>query len=481
MYLPRSNSVLWHLVSAGTLLTVIGLAGITPAHGQQRYQQGGFSGGVRKTAFNSPASKFASDDDDDVILQVLEEDMATPPAPPATAEQGEPPAGFKEAGKEDAPPAADAPPVPWTFMDLFKDDSGANYWKDKGYTLGGWSTFGYSSNNDGAFTGNGAALTNSSKNMFIAKQQYLYLEKKADIKKDWDWGYRGDLMYGGDGYQGQSFGNSPGRFDFQNGFDHGVYAFAIPQLYGEISKKDLSVKIGHLFTPTGYEVIPPAANFFYSHQITWNNAEAFYHTGAMGTWNATEKLVITGGWFLGWDTGFDQFNRGQMGYVGIAYTFNEDKTVLSTFNTFGNQGWRGNGTLSGAILSHKWTDRFMTVNQFDVLNTDGLTDFGPNTFQTTGTTAKSFSFLTYVYYDITKDQKWRAAYRQELWDADGTAYQTHTWGVNYKPHPNLILRPELRYLYAPGAQSGPPGSIADNIQQTYKSNLVFGFDVVMTF
>ena len=369
---------------------------------------------------------------------------------------------------------------PWTLMSLFDDECGQNYFKEKRITIAGWSTFGYSSNNDGAFTGQGPFLTHSERRNFNVNQQYLYIERKADLTKDWDWGYRGDVLYGVDGYEGQSFGNHPGRFDFSNtakgfdqGFNHGKQAWAIPQLYAEVAKKDVSVKIGHFFTPTGYEVIPPAANFFYSHQITWYNAEAFYHTGALATWNANEKLVLTGGWVLGWDTGFDQFRKGNMGIFGMAYTIS-DKTVLSTFNTFGNQGWRGNGTLSGIILSHKWTNKLMTVSQVDVLSTDN-----PTTFTVDGIAAKSESFINYVYYEF--NPRWKAGYRQEYWHADGVGYQTHTWGVNYKPNANLIFRPEIRHMYAPGAPAGAAGTIADNIQKTYNANTIFGFDVVFTF
>lgn len=383
-------------------------------------------------------------------------------------EQGEPLAGEKEEGKEDAPVA------PWGLTDLFTDDAGANPLKEKGYTIGGWSTWGYSSNNDGAFTGNGPFNTGGDEGHFNAKQQYLYLEKKADTKKDFDWGYRGDVMYGVDGYEGQSFGNNFGRFDFSPQFQKGTYAWAIPQLYGEVAFKDVSIKLGHFFTHTGYEVIPPAGNFFYSHQITWYNAEAFYHTGALATWTVNDKLTLVGGWVLGWDTGFDQLRGGSTGMFGLAYTISE-KTVLSMFSGFGNQGWRGEGSLTGFILSHKWTDRFTTVQQLDVFNSDN-----PTTFTNDGIARESFSYLTYLYYDLTKDQKWRAGFRQELWRADSITYQTLTVGINYKPHPNVIIRPELRYLYAPGANNAT-GALAGNVQSIYANNAVFGFDMVFLF
>jgi hypothetical protein len=63
------------------------------------------------------------------------------------------------------------------------------------------------------------------------------------------WGARFDAFYGVDGNEGQSFGNiNPGHWDFQNGFDHGAYEWALPQLYGELAYQDLSVKVGHFYT-----------------------------------------------------------------------------------------------------------------------------------------------------------------------------------------------------------------------------------------
>ena len=89
-------------------------------------------------------------------------------------------------------------------------------------------------------------------------------------------------MYGVDGYDTQSFGNNPGRWDFLNDFDHGIYAFAIPQAYAELANGDFSVKLGHFFTIVGYEVVPAPGNFFFSHSFTMYNSEPFMHTGASG-------------------------------------------------------------------------------------------------------------------------------------------------------------------------------------------------------
>ena len=65
----------------------------------------------------------------------------------------------------------------------------------------------------------------------------------------------------------------------KNGFDHGIYAWALPQAYAELADCDVSVKLGHFYTPVGYEVVTSPDNFFYSHAFTMYNSEPFTHTG----------------------------------------------------------------------------------------------------------------------------------------------------------------------------------------------------------
>ena len=68
-------------------------------------------------------------------------------------------------------------------------------------------------------------------------------------------------------------------------FDNGIYGWAMPQAYGEVGYGDWSVKVGHFFTPVGYEVVPATGNFFYSHSLTLFNSEPFTHTGVLGTYS----------------------------------------------------------------------------------------------------------------------------------------------------------------------------------------------------
>lgn len=353
-----------------------------------------------------------------------------------------------------------------------------------GIEIGGWTQFGYQDGPDGAFTGNGlannvnfgagAGFDNAKEwNNFNLNQQGLYLGKTADGSKGLDWGFRAEMIYGVDGNEAQSFGNNAGRFDYLSGWDHGTYEWALPQLYAEVATGDLSVKLGHFYTPVGYEVIPSGGNFFLSRQLTFYNSEPFTHTGALGTYTAGDNLQILGGWTLGMDTGFDRFQGGSAWLGGFIYTLSES-TTLTYMSTVGNFGLRGDGAINSLILSQNWDDNWQTVHQFDILGTNGASDFGYDFGNATATADNSTGLINYVFYTI--NDKVKAGARQEWYKADGTSYNTMTYGVNITPMDKLVVRPEVRHMWAPGS-NGAGGAGHDALfNQT-----VFGIDAIITY
>jgi len=348
-----------------------------------------------------------------------------------------------------------------------------------GITFGGWTQFGYQNGPDGAFTGNGAFNdvnfgpgTNprgKEWNRLNLNQQGLYVNKTADGSNGLGLGFRAEMIYGVDGNEAQSFGNNPGRYDYLNGWDRGIYEFALPQLYVEAAIGDLSTKIGHFYTPIGYEVIPSGGNFFLSRQLTFYNSEPFTHTGFLSTYKAGDDLQILGGWTAGMDTGFDRFNGGSSFVGGFIYNVAE-KTTLTYMMTAGNLGWRGNGTINSIVLTQGWTEKISTVHQFDVLGSDLAADFA-----TTGVANNSTGLINYAFYQV--NDKVKAGVRQEWYKADGVGYNTMTYGVNITPMDKLVIRPEVRQMWAPGAENSAaaPGH-ADLFNST-----VFGIDAIITY
>ncbi len=348
-----------------------------------------------------------------------------------------------------------------------------------GITFGGWTQFGYQNGPDGAFTGDGAFNdvnfgpgTNprgKEWNRVNLNQQALYLNKTADGSNGLGLGFRAEMIYGVDGNEAQSFGNNPGEYDFKNGWDRGIYEWALPQLYVEAAIGDLSTKIGHFYTPVGYEVIPSGGNFFLSRQLTFYNSEPFTHTGFLSTYKAGDNLQVLGGWAAGMDTGFDQQNDGSVFVGGFIYALS-DSTSLTYMTCTGNMGLRGHGAINSVFLTQKWSDKISTVHQFDVLNSNLVSDFA-----TTGTASNSTGLINYAFYQVS--DKVKAGVRQEWYKADGTGYNTMTYGFNYFPMEKLVIRPEIRQMWSPGAQN----SVAAPGHADLFNSTVVGIDAIITY
>ena len=343
---------------------------------------------------------------------------------------------------EVAAPAEAEAPGPWKLFNFDNVD------------IGGWFQGGYTSESNDLF--------NDRPDEFNLHQAYFFAEKVAESKDGrLGYGFRFDGVYGIDGPDTQSFGNEFGNFDFSDDFTRGAtYGWAIPQLYGEVAGEDWSVKLGHFYTLVGYEVVTAPDNFFFSHAITQYNSEPFTHTGAIGTFNVSDKTTVYGGWTAGWDTGFDQFEDGS-NFLGGFSTQLTDKTALTYITTIGDFGARGEDAYGHSVVfDTAVTDKFNYVLQSDLLRVDstGEDNLGIN-----------------QYFLYTINDQWAAGLRAEWWKGDSlTGYAPHggvlpatgshsyydvTVGLNYKPTQNLIIRPEYRYDWSPalGYEEGYAG------------------------
>lgn len=331
--------------------------------------------------------------------------------------------------------------------------------------IGGWISAGHHSESNDLF--------NSHPNGFPLHQAWMYVEKVAESKcGELGWGFRFDGMYGVDGPDTQAFGNTQDGFGNPTGWDNGFdrnagFGWALPQAYLEFAKNDWSVKVGHFYTLVGYEVVPAPDNFFYSHTITMYNSEPFTHTGFVASYSVNDDTTLYGGWTLGWDTGFDQFDRGSSFLGGFSTPFGQDRT-LTYISTVGDFGARGRNAYSHSIvLDRQVTCRLQSVVQSDFLRVNS-------------TGEDNFSVNHRFIYQL--GQKTAVGTRAEWWKGDAvTDYAPHggvqppngsqshyalTTGLNYRPNSNIVLRPEYRYNWSPavGYDQG-----------------VWGVDVVVTF
>ena len=320
-----------------------------------------------------------------------------------------------------------------------------------GIEFGGWVQIGYHSDSTGLF--------NNQPDRVNFHQVWAYAEKVADGSNGLDFGGRVDFMYGIDSGDTQAFGNNPGEWDFQNGWDRGSdYGFAMPQLYAEVAYGDISVKVGHFYTLLGYEVVTAPDNFFYSHAYTMYNSEAFTHTGVLTTYSVSDTLTLYNGWTAGWDTGFDRFDgngeRGNSWLGGYSLAVTDDVT-LTHIITAGDFGLNGDGFSQSIVVDVAMSDKFNYVFQSDIFDAEDRETIGIN---------------QYWLYSISDTLGVGA--RAEWWKADGDSVHAVTLGANVKPMDNVIVRPEVRHQWNPGANNEGIASEGDTI---------FGIDAIITF
>jgi hypothetical protein len=198
------------------------------------------------------------------------------------------------------------------------------------------------------------------------------------------------------------------------------------------------------------------------------------HTGVLGTNTASDKVTWYAGWTLGWDTGFDQFGGGSnfLGGVGLNLT---DDVTFTYITTAGNLGWKSANTdgyshsiVAVATLSENWKY---------VFNSDYLTTNGSSVDPTLHQEDKSV--VNYLFYTI--NDCWGLGSRVEWWKSnayvvgDAISYYEATAGVNYKPHANVVVRPEIRYDWTPAADT-VNAAIGTPYNQWW-----FGVDAIFTF
>ncbi len=317
--------------------------------------------------------------------------------------------------------------------------------EDSWLEIGGWAEGFYENNNIPLSQAYNDLLSfDDVPDHFQAGQEWLWLGHTANGENGLDVGGRIDVLYGTDAQKTQAFGNPGagvrGFGTYDASLDHGEYGWAIPQAYGEIAAGNASLKVGHFFTPIGYEVIPVPGNFFRSHSYTMYNSEPFTHTGALGTLTL-DKVTLYGGWSLGWDTGFDQLNQGNTFIGGFAYAIN-DNVTFTYLSTYGNFGWRDGGDDNSyehsMVLVAKITDKLQYIAQSDMIDTSNP---GVSEFDTIGLN----QYLLYWLND-----KVGLGGRVEWWKADGVSFYEATSGFNFKVLDNVNIRPEYRQDWAPG-------------------------------
>jgi hypothetical protein len=368
----------------------------------------------------------------------------------------------------------------------------------RGIKTYGWVAAGIGANNWGS-PYNGPITFNDRNWQGQMNQLYLVNEKLVDTSNGLDWGGRIDLLYGTDyiyttarGWDGflANQTNGAGVAGSPSWASSKDYGLAIPQMYGEVGYGDHVVKFGHFYTIIGYEVVPAIGNFFYTHAYTMQYGEPFTHTGVLDTWTPNDQLTVYAGITNGWDNFSDPINsqgianpaalnaNSNAGFLGGVSFKNSDQTqaftstvasgnepvfILNSPQNVGNRSIWSNVYTNE--LNDKWTDVFQNDNGWQFNANTPYSNVG----QQAGL-AQWYGINQYMFYNVSDTVV--AGMRFE-WFRDNNGYRVFapirnswnpgqsasgfqgnffaaTWGLNWKPTKNWIIRPELRYdWYAP--------------------------------
>ena len=364
-------------------------------------------------------------------------------------------------------------PDPWTLFPEY----------ESGLKMGGWISAGVYGNAWGA-RWNGPIGMRDVGDAFTSDQNWFFIDKPADTScKTFDWGFRFDILFGSDAPDTRARNNS--RFSWDNAWissDDGVYGTAIPQLYAVVAWNKLSVKLGHFFTPIGYEGVPVTQNFFYSHSYCHTYGEPFTHTGVLATYEVAEGLNVHGGWTTAWETAFDNPVDAQLFLGGVDVPVGE-RITFSWMVSAGRMGERwgldfGDLYMNSFVIKFAINDRWTYVFQHDLglVSNAGLQ--APN--------GQWYGINQYLFFKI--NDCWSLGGRFEWFRDDdemlvpggfslvGTDYYALTLGLNWKPHANLTIRPELRYDWANGRFVTRPFNDGDDREQ-----LSGGVDLIFTY
>ncbi len=325
------------------------------------------------------------------------------------------------------------------------------------------------------------------------QEMYLNLHKDVNTGGDgWDWGYQATSVYG----TNSRFITAAGLEDRINKSSP-FYGLAFPNLNAQIGYNDLKVTVGHFVSPVGYYTVGQGNNFFSHIPYTYQYGELFTQTGLMAQYQMTDDVNVGVGFSYGWDNFDHTWNKTTAPFwLMTRNNLLKCGDSLAVFGMYSQEPSLGGGADPNAAVRYginvsPFTPRYLQSMVYSRPITERLnyvfqSDFGTqqNAFGTGTRTANWFGMNQYWYYKV--NNCWSYGLNAEWFrddggfrvggflpnipnnnnggptmtrgldvarsGFDGTFYRI-AGGVNYKPHPNILLRSSLVWDW----YSGPIG------------------------
>ncbi|MGL4941753.1 MAG: outer membrane beta-barrel protein [Thermoguttaceae bacterium] len=308
---------------------------------------------------------------------------------------------------------------------------------------------------------------------FTMTQLWLTLEREADTSRGFDWGFRTDFQYGTFAPTLQSYMSQTFDYGLLNCGDYGA---AINQLYFTLGYRDLTVSLGHFFTPVGWESVLGNENFFYTNSLIYR-MEPTTHVGAKAEYALTDRLSVLAGITNGYDNGFE-FRYGDVGFIaGFSYELSD----RSSLNYYISDGRINNPT---AAFGNYWSQSLVWVwQQSDDVTESFQWDVSDNDFiGGGGGTAYGLCYTRVVQMGKRWSRGFRASWcRTNEWYGGPADEYEISLGLNWKPTKRLVIRPEIRYdTFQGNALAAAPRFNLNPATGEYRNNnqLSGGFSLV---
>ena len=375
--------------------------------------------------------------------------------------------------------------------------------QNMGIKMGGWLQQGITFNGNNPANGiNGPVATNDWDGEYQMNQLWLFLDKQADTGGcGTAIGGHIDMLYGTD----WRFGVNHGLENRINGFDFQSYGMVIPQMYMEVAVNDLSVKLGHFAGLMDYEVIPAPMNPFYSHSYSYGYTVDQLTTGVLGDYKVSDQWSvlagITQGWFM-----FEDLNDHMDFISGLRWDSPDKRTSFAYSVTIGPQDPAGvqDRFASSLVMKRQITDQF----QYVLVHNLGVEDDAT----VDNRDGEWYGINQYFLYQVNPEWSLNARF-EWLRDDDGTRvmgpgalgvlmpgiypdvrafdgmgfagdFYELTLGANWRPHSNLLIRPECRWDWYNGqdgqfVRSGTTGQPFNDGNSS--DQFTFGVDMIITY
>ncbi len=339
-------------------------------------------------------------------------------------------------------------------------------------------------------------------NELLLNQAAVTLDRLMDTGDEFDWGARMQFMYGSDA----RFIHYTGEMD---NITHDQLQPTFTELFltGHLplwSSGGLDLKFGQFVTLMGAETIDPRTNYFYSHTFMFNFGIPFVHTGGLATFHLPAGFNLVLGGVTGINTGFDDNNDSPAFHAALQWASSGSVIAVNSALHIGPENPSTVVAFDPDKELRYITDTVVTWTPDDHWQLIGDFVYGRDD----GFDAEWYGAAGYVKYKV--NDRLSIVGRAEIFrDDDGfavlqygdnddpanairglpvndprtvgggaTTYYEFTVGLNWKPIPNLMIRPETRWDLS-NVSAGAAGGPFDD--SNHRDQFTFGIDFILTF